>query len=200
LAAIDILVLYFLLFPEALASRSLAQIGAVRILLSAGLPVVVLLLASILPSNWKAILVYWKITEALPGHEAFTKYGPSDPRVDLELLRKNVGAFPSDRREQNAMWYRLYRRVATEPSVLDSHKLFLLFRDMAAISILLAVLVPVAFVLLGVQDKFVWVSLAVFLTQYLAAALAARHSGIRFVTTVLAEHSTRRITTRSKQS
>ena len=151
-----------------------------------------------LPQDLKATLVYWKIKQALPGHEAFSKYGPADSRVDMASLRKNVGALPTDPREQNSLWYKLYRKVGSEVGVMDSHKAFLLFRDMAAISILLAIAVPITFLLVGVQVFVVWWALALFLGQYFITAIAARNTGIRFVGTVLAEHSIRRVTAAAK--
>jgi len=46
----------------------------------------------------------------------------TDTRIDVNALKKNVGAFPSDERDQNSMWYRLYKQVENEVSVLESHQ------------------------------------------------------------------------------
>lgn len=198
LIAIDIGVLYFLFNPEKLGTTSVAQLTAARMALTAGIPVLVLLLASLLPQKLKAMLVFWRWKDVLPGHRAFTKYGPTDSRVDMAALRKNVGVLPTIARDQNALWYRLYRAVATEHNVIDSHKSFLLFRDMAAVSILLAILVPTTMYILEVPSKIVWISLSLFLLQYIVTALAARNCGVRFLMTVLAEHSARRVVTARK--
>lgn len=192
--AFDMIALYFLLFPDALASTSFTSIATARVMLSTALPVAVVLLASLLPNSVKASLVYWKIKEALPGHQAFSKYGPADSRVDMAALRKNIGIFPVGPREQNALWYKLYRKVGSEIGVMDSHKSFLLFRDMAAISALLAFIVPAAFLLADVHPVVAAWSFTLLLAQYLMAAISARNCGIRFVGTVLAEHSIKRVT------
>ncbi|AIP34800.1 hypothetical protein DR64_7767 [Paraburkholderia xenovorans LB400] len=79
---------------------------------------------------------------ALPGHEAFTRFGPADPRVDMTTLRKNVGALPVEPAEQNAFWYKLYRRVESEVPVVDARKMYLLWRDAAALSLPLVIALP----------------------------------------------------------
>lgn len=88
------------------------------------------------------MLVYWKLMNALPGHEAFTRFGPADPRVDMTTLRKNVGALPVEPAEQNAFWYKLYRRVESEVPVVDARKMYLLWRDAAALSLPLVIALP----------------------------------------------------------
>ena len=150
--------------------------------------------AALLPAEWKATLVYWRIKDTLPGHRAFSKHAPSDPRIDLESLRKNVGAFPFEPREQNTAWYKLYKKVASEASVEDGHKSYLLFRDLAAISLLLTVVAPVGVYLLEGGIRAALLLGALMLGQYLLAAIAARNSGTRFVTNVLAIHSAKRVT------
>lgn len=193
-AVVDALALYFLLFPEAMATTSFTQIGVARLALSTLLPVLVLLAAHLLSQNIKATLVFWKINNALSGHEAFSRHGPADQRVDMAALRKHVGALPTEPHEQNSLWYKLYRKVDQAVGVVDSHKSFLLFRDLAAISLLLAVIVPLCLLVVDVRPVAIWSSLSLFLVQYMVAAIAARNNGFRFVGAVLAEHSTRRVT------
>ncbi|CAL8479587.1 protein of unknown function (plasmid) [Caballeronia sp. S22] len=47
-----------------------------------------------------------------------------------------------NRGEQNAFWYKLYRRVEAETSVVDAHKMFQLWRDASALSLPLVIAVP----------------------------------------------------------
>jgi hypothetical protein len=54
-------------------------------------------------------------------------------------LRSNLGAFPTDPNEQNALWYKLYKSVAADPSVVQVHRPFLLTRDYAGIAFMLLV-------------------------------------------------------------
>jgi hypothetical protein len=194
LAAVDVLALLLLIFPELVGAASLTQLTALRAVLTLALPVIVLVLASVLSASVKASLVYWRGKQALPGHEAFTRHAPADTRIDFAALRKNIGTdLPSAPAEQNSLWYKLYRRVDGEVPVAEAHRSYLLFRDMAAMSALLLLLVPVALYFSGVPEASLLIAAALFGAQYLATAIAARHSGVRFVTNVLAVHATRKV-------
>ena len=194
LVALDILVLAVFVFTDLIASVSLTQLTAARAAVTGILPVAVLLLSAVVPQNIKAMLVYWKIKNPLPGSEAFTRYAPADPRIDMAALKKNVGAWRTEPAEQNSLWYKLYKKVGSETAVAEAHKSFLLFRDMAVVSLLLAGVVPLGLWLTNIEHNAGTFSLLLFAVQYVSAALAARHSGVRFVTNVLAEHSVKKVT------
>jgi hypothetical protein len=78
--------------------------------------------------------------------------------------------------------------------------MFLVYRDMAAVSFLLLVVVPGGVYLDGAASFAAWAVAGILALQYLIAAVAARHSGIRFVTNVLAVHSTIRASPSSKSA
>jgi len=193
LAATDVLFVLLMVAPDLLNEVTLTQIGIGRILITMVMPVVVLLIMNVLPHDVKSMLVYWRPLGVLPGCEAFTKYGPRDPRIDMAALKRNVGALPTDSTEQNSKWYRLYRQVSTEPEVQDAHKLFLMYRDMAALSLPLVALVPLSLNVAGVSNSLLALAAGLFVVQYLLTALSARWSGVRFVCNVLAIHSARKI-------
>jgi len=121
-------------------------------------------------------------------------YAPADYRIDLEKLKKHVGKFPVSERKQNAKWYGLYKQVGSVPSVVDSHKNYLVFRDIAAMSLLLVPVLPVAMYFIGVDTPGIMISTTWFLGQYLITAFAARTTGIRFVQNVLAVHASGKVT------
>lgn len=160
---------------------------AARFALTTFLPIVALLLIAIIPVELKDTLTYWRVTEVLPGHRAFTVYGPKDSRIDMVALEKTAGPLPNEPKEQNTFWYALYKKVGSEVSVVESHKLSLLFRELAALSFSLLVMVPIG--LYFVFPQAALPAFALFLIQYLLCALAGRNSGIRFVTNVLVLHS-----------
>mgnify|MGYP001344779523 CR=1 FL=1 len=81
-----------------------------------------------------------------------------------------------------------------EARLYGTPNLVRIYRDMAVISLPLIVLVPLGLWLLGVGPGALWFGVALFVVQYLLAAISARHSGIRFVTNVLAIHSAKKIT------
>jgi hypothetical protein len=189
LTAFDILIVIVFVFPMLLNVASLTQASVARALATLVAPVVVLLLTGLLPHSLKASLVYWKLNDALPGHEAFTKHGPSDVRVDMAALRAQLGELPTVPSDQNRLWFKLYRATENAPTVLEAHKMYLLYRDMAAISLLLLIFTPVGLYLSGFGIGAMSTTAGLFALQYLIAAISARHSGIRLVTNVIAIHS-----------
>jgi hypothetical protein len=198
LALLDIVMLLVFAFPAVIGATPLTLIMGMRAALMMVLPIAVLLLSGLVPHNVKAMLVYWRRRNVLPGHEAFTRHGPADTRINMDALRKNVGAPPTEPAEQNAFWYKLYKRVEWETPVADAHKMYLLWRDAAALSLPLVIVVPLLLRWNGASTVAAWTACAIFGVQYLLTAIAARHSGTRFVCNVLAIHSTKRITTPPK--
>lgn len=195
LTVADVLAVLLFVAPEIVSGVSLTQVGIGRVLITTTMPVAVLLIVNVLPSDVKAMLVYWKPRGVLPGSEAFTKHGPEDPRIDMAALKKNTGQLPMAPAQQNTKWFQLYKQVENDIAVIETHKLFLMYRDMAVLSLPLIILVPVALCLVGARQTAVWLAAGLFSAQYLLSAVSARWSGIRFVCNVLAIHSTKKIGT-----
>lgn len=193
LAAADVLFVLLFVAPDLMNGVTLTQIGIGRALATTVMPVIVLLIVNVLPHDVKSMLVYWKPLGVLPGCEAFTKHGPRDPRIDMAVLKKNVGTLPTESTEQNSKWYKLYKLVLSEPEVREAHKLFLMYRDMAVLSLPLVTLVPLSLYVVGASNSTLALAAGLFIIQYLLTALSARWSGIRFVCNVLAIHSARKI-------
>ena len=140
----------------------------------------------LLNAEAKARLVFWRWSYPLPGSFAFSRYALQDSRIDVVALRRIVDEWPVEPRQQNAVWYRLYKSVEHEPAVMDAHRCFLLTRDYAATAFLL-------FVAAGPLGLWLLPSAltasaygGLLLLQYLLARQAASNYGVRFVTTVLA--------------
>jgi hypothetical protein len=190
--AVDALALALIASPEILSPASVSSLAWVRLLAAGVAPVVVLLLTSLLSADVKAVIVSWRVKETLPGHRAFSVYAPSDSRINIDALRKNVGSFPDDPREQNTLWFKLYKKVESEVTVAQAHRHYLLFRDLAAMSLLLAPLATLGLYLSGAASTAPWIAFAILCTQCGATAVAARNNGIRFVTNVLTLHSVKR--------
>ena len=108
-------------------------------LLSLLMPLVLTVTSGFLPASWKAILVFWKIKNPLPGSRVFTSLSKYDPRIDQSLLTTLIGKVPATPQDENALWYRWYKEVQDKLIVQESHKQFLLNRDLAAISFLFLV-------------------------------------------------------------
>jgi len=190
--AVDALALALIASPEILSPASVRSLAWVRLLAACVASVVVLLLTSLLSADAKAVIVFWRVKQTLPGHRAFSVYAPSDSRINIDALRKNVGSFPDDPREQNTLWFKLYKKVESEVTVAQAHRHYLLFRDLAAMSLLLAPIATLALYLGGAASQAASIAFALLCTQYAATALAGRNNGIRFVTNVLTLHSVKR--------
>jgi hypothetical protein len=190
---LDVLVLLVIAFHAAIDDLTLTKVVVIRAGLTALLPIPALILSSLISSDHKAILVFWRIKYPLPGARAFSVHAPKDHRIDLAKLKKNVGEFPAGEREQNSKWYGLYKQVDSDGSVVDSHKNYLLFRDIAAMSLMLVPTLPLILYFSGVDSARMLVSAVWFLGQYLITAFAARNTGIRFVQNVLAVHASRKV-------
>lgn len=195
IAAADAAILTLFAAPSLIGSTTATQLGVLRAMAALFLPIFVLLVVNLIPHGTKASLVFWKLRDALPGAEAFTRYGPGDPRVDMARLKKHVGAFPSEPKEQNTKWYRLYKLVQVRVEVISAQRDFLLYRDAAAMSLVLMPLGPIV-MYFAVGSLAASVTGALFAAQYLVTCLSARHAGVRFVCTVLALNSTEKIESR----
>lgn len=90
--------------------------------------------------------------------------------------------------------YQLYKLIENEPEITEAHKNFLMYRDMAVLSLPFIALAPACLYFAGASPGAQWLGAGVFVVQYLLTAVSARHSGIRFVTNVVAVHSARKVT------
>ena len=142
-------------------------------------------------SNNKARLVFWKWRHPLPGSRAFTEYANTDSRIDSDTLKKHQDPLPTNPRKQNALWFKWYQECQDEPSILQVHREYLFTRDYAAISFLL---------LLGFGSLALWQTesinvavtyISILAVQYLLVRRAASNHGVRFVTSVMANKTSR---------
>ena len=134
----------------------------------------------------KARIVFLRWRDPLPGCEAFTKHAHSDPRVDLAALEAMCGKLPVTAREQNALWYSLYKSVGSDPSVTQVHRAYLFTRDYTCLALFACAVLGVAGFLQMPSSRTAFLYLALLIAQFLLARRAARNHGVRFVTTVLA--------------
>lgn len=139
-----------------------------------------------LSAEAKARIVFLRWRDPLPGSEAFTKHALSDPRVDLAALKASVGNLPVTPKEQNTLWYRMYKSVATEPAVMQVHGAFLFTRDYACLALFALLILGVAGFVQIPSRRTALGFVAMLAIQFLLARRAARTHGVRFVTTVLA--------------
>ncbi len=152
------------------------------------MPIVLLVLSGLLTGGMKARLVFWRWRYPLPGHRAFSELAPKDARIDMRLLKAKHGVMPKEPRAQNTAWYGIYRRYQNATIVKQVHRRFLLARDLAVNSLVLAIGGAVGLALAGAGVLAVLFYSLVMMLHYLAFAIAARNYGIGFVCNVLVEY------------
>jgi hypothetical protein len=158
-------------------------------IIAASIPPLAIVLSGVLSDAGKARLVFWRWRNPLPGCRAFTELLSTDPRIDVLALRTKHGDFPQDPREQNALWYRLYKAHKTIPPIWEAHKTYLLTRDMTTIAAVFAVVFSIGLLSVSLNRTILLVYVGGLVAQYVFIASAARNYGNRFVLNVLCEES-----------
>lgn len=161
--------------------------SAVAIVLS----VLVAAIESIPGDQRKAALIFWRLRDPLPGSRAFEKANLSrDARIDIGRL-KNVlgGSLPRTPKDQNSTWYGMFKLLEHHPPIQAMHFDYLLFRDWAWLSLVLAA-VAGALALTGTVMGFgapglLGIAAGVFVALYLLFRQAASERGSRLVNQVL---------------
>jgi hypothetical protein len=134
----------------------------------------------------KARVVFLRWRNALPGHRAFTLYGPRDSRIDLQRLAAIHGTLPADPHEQNRLWYRIFKTIDERPHISQLHRDFLLLRDYTATALLCLVIYGGFAIALIPSGRVCFFYLALLVAQLIVVRQAAFHYGVRLVTNTLA--------------
>lgn len=164
---------------------SLKELNSLFIFLT---PITLTVASGFIPASWKAVLVFWRIKNALPGCRAFTYLAVKDARINRSEMRKLLGRVPSSPSQQNAIWYEWYKNVEKKTVVRESHKQFLLNRDLSAIAVLFFCFGTFVIFVMDISFARVGIYALVTLFQYLIFSLIARNHGNRFVCNVVAEY------------
>ena len=158
-------------------------------LLAAIVPLLSIILNGIISSNFKAKLVFWRFKNPLPGSRAFSILAKKDPRINLDNLNKQLVNQPKSAEEENVAFYRLYKKFENKLIVKDSHKQFLLTRDLTGYSFLFLILFLLAIYFVNASLYLKTSYLGYLIIQFIIISIVARNYGNRFVCNVLAEAS-----------
>lgn len=186
----NILILCGLIFPAYFKTLT-SDFDIVLILKALGIsiaPLLLFLLNGIISSHQKAVLVFWKLKNPLPGSEAFSKLSKSDTRIDRAKLKDVYGSLPKNPTEQNKLWYKIYKKNNSNTAVSDSHRAFLLARDLTSLCVLFATFIGVPVLIIGHWPINLYYFLGLLL-QYVVVVIGAQNRGRRFVANVLAIES-----------
>lgn len=148
-------------------------------------PIVSIVFNGFLTSNQKAIIVFGKIKHPLPSQKVFTNLIYSDARLDIKLLKEKYGDFPNNPEVQSQLWYKIYKKNQNEIIVLDSHKVFLLTRDLCSLAFIFLMLFST--VILFSESSYKVLFIGYMILQFLLLSISARNYGNKFTLNVLAE-------------
>jgi len=151
-------------------------------------PILILILTGVISSGNKARLVFWRLKNVLPGHRAFSKLAPNDPRINIQALTKKIGVLPDTPKDQNSGWFALYKKYAEAVTVLPAHRSFLLARDLCSIAFLFAVFGTCALAFSQFSLNGVLAYSFVMFLHYIVLAIVAQNHGNRFVCNVIVEY------------
>lgn len=151
-------------------------------------PLLLFILNGLLSSHQKAVLVFWKLKDPLPGSEAFSKLSKNDSRIDRTKLKEVYGTLPKNPEQQNKLWYKIYRKNCDEIVIRDSHRAFLLARDLTSLCILFVIFLGLPALIIGEWPINLYYFIYLIL-QFLIIAIGGQNRGQRFVTNVLAAES-----------
>ena len=174
---------YFISNPEELdgAWRSVVP------LVSAGL---YLFLIRLVPTEFKEVLVFWRLRERLPGHRAFSVLAKSEPRVSTRKLKQLHGSLPRKGENQNKLWYSIYRTHKDADEVRDPHKSYLLYRELTYINLAVGILLLLPSIIVGLMPiKLGFGLIGVVILASIFLSLNAQSSAKRMVQNVLALES-----------
>lgn len=169
----------------------ISELGARGSLFCFLTPLVLTIACGLLPPSWKATLVFWRFRNALPGCRAFSELAKRDPRIDESLILRQLATTPNSHREENATWYRWYKVVQDQVTVQESHKQFLLNRDLTGIAFLFFVFGTPALIPAGSSAFNLSIYAAITMLQFIILSIVARNHGNRFVCNVMAEYQNR---------
>lgn len=153
------------------------------------MPIVAIVVVNILSTRLKMIIVFWRVRHSVPGARAFSKIAKRDDRIDYDRLEALHGDLPKHPREQNQLWYKIYKKHQNKINITDSHRSFLLIRDLTSASVIFLLFFGCAVFMKRVSENVVYGYMAFLLIQYLALSVVARNLGNRLVCNVLAEET-----------
>lgn len=148
-------------------------------------PLILFVLNGLVSSNFKAILSFWRFKNPLPACRAFSKYVDKDDRIDKNYLISKFGSFPDSPKEQNSLWYKIYKKHQENTVVKKSHKDFLLARDITSIAFIILIIFG-SYIFFLTKEPFRWLYILYLIAQYITFVIVAQNHGKRFVCNALA--------------
>jgi hypothetical protein len=132
--------------------------------------------------KYKIVFLRWK--NPLPGSR-LKQTIRNDSRFTLDRVVEKFGPIPEDPKDQNVFWFqKIYKPIQNEEKVRNTHKSFLLTRDLTGISALLLI---ASIIYVATFSSGLWI-IFVLVIEFLLLRLAASNYGKRLVCTVIANN------------
>lgn len=151
--------------------------------------IITIVLNNLITPDFKAKIVFWKIKDPLPGCRIFTELINKDSRIDMELIKEKYGELPTDSFEQNKLWYKIYTKHRFDNMVFDTHREFLISRDLTGLSFVFLVGFTILAIILFKSSLKISIYVLYLLIQYISIAIYSQNRGYRFAKNVLAIES-----------
>lgn len=149
--------------------------------------ILVILVEGVLSSDIKAKIVFLKFKNPLPGSRSFSAIAKNDSRINLEELKTKIDKIPQKPEEQNNLWYKIYRDYSERPIVYQSHKFFLLTRDLATITLFVITVSFFGYFFLDFTFGKAIIHFLILVSILLLTIMSSQNYGKRFVANVLVE-------------
>jgi hypothetical protein len=189
--AVVFLLLFFVTYFETIINdyKAMLTLRSSGILIA---PLILFIICGLLSANQKAVIVFWRFKNPLPGSRAFTVYGLKDSRIDMVQITNTYNPLPSTPESQNALWYKLFKKNEKNIIIQKSHKDFLLARDLVAICFLYIICAALPMLFLGKWPLNLYY-FSFLVVEYLILVRVAQNHGRSFVCNVLAIESAKEI-------
>ena len=148
-------------------------------------------ISELISGEAKAVLVFRKRRNPLPGSRAFSEFGPKDPRVNMNVIASRYGnpSLPVLPDEQNKLWYKILKLNESRPSVGYAHQYYLLMRDLTFVTVLLGIATIIFAVATHASMHVCLIVGAMLLGELLLAMRSATSLAYDLVRNALAEES-----------
>jgi hypothetical protein len=146
-----------------------------------------MLVQDFVPKPAKECIVFWRITNRMPGHRAFTEKFLRNQKIDAEKIPNIENLSASSAHVQQREFYKLYRSVSDDRSVAHYSQRYIAWRDLSALLIILGIVsIPVLYTFSSTAGLKVGTILAaVAFSVFLLTSLAARNSANELIILVL---------------
>lgn len=158
------LLIFLILGEEEITNLDLVlksgKTGVIWKFLTGGLipTIVALVLENIISFNVKTRIVF--LGRNLPGYNLI-KIAKKDDSLTKEKLINYFGELPSLGKEQNSLWYDVYRKVQNEDKVFQAQKEFLILRDFTYLILVVTLFGGILSLFLPVS-KIMWLGIILY--------------------------------------